>query len=65
VKEFDAVVLEYKLSQPSGAARDAWSAKYNAARTRLAALQGSPYPPSRPWASDEQLKAARLKEGLK
>jgi hypothetical protein len=62
--DLDKLNLEYKLTTPTGAARDAWSVRKNAARTRLAALQGPPYPERRPW-TNEELKAARLKEGLK
>jgi hypothetical protein len=63
--ELDALVVEYRLTTPTGAALDKWAAKKNAAETRLAALQGPPYPVHRPWASAETLKAARAKEGLK
>jgi hypothetical protein len=63
--DVDALVHEYRVSQPSGRAREAWTVRKNAAETRLAALQGPPYPPHRPWASDETLRAARAKEGLK
>jgi hypothetical protein len=63
--ELDALVEEYRRAQPTGNARDAWAVRKAAARTRLAALQGPPYPQHRPWASDETLKAARAKLGLK
>jgi hypothetical protein len=63
--DLDKLNLEYRLNQPSGNAREAWSLKKDAAETRLAALQGPPYPPHRPFATNEELKAARLKEGLK
>jgi hypothetical protein len=64
-RDVDELVREYRLTTPTGVARDAWTVKKNAAETRLAALQGPPYPPHRPWATNETLKAARLKEGLK
>lgn len=63
-KAVDELVLEYRLNQPSGNAREAWTAKSNAARTRLAALQGPPWPAYMPWASRETLKAVRKAEGL-
>jgi chromosome segregation ATPase len=61
----DNLIVEYRLTTPTGAALDAWTARKHAARTRLEALRGAPYPAHRPWASDETLKAARLKEGFK
>jgi chromosome segregation ATPase len=61
----DALVREYKLTAPSGAARDAWAVRKAAARTRLEALKGPPYPAHRPWATNEALAAARKSEGLK
>jgi hypothetical protein len=63
--ELDALIREYRLNTPTGAARDAWSVRKAAARTRLEALKGPPYPAHRPWATNEALKAARAKEGLK
>jgi hypothetical protein len=63
--DLDKLVNEYRTTQPTGNAREAWTVKKNAARTRLEALKGPPYSQHRPWASNEQLKAARAKEGLK
>jgi hypothetical protein len=64
--ELDALVREYKLTTPtSGAALDAWAVRKNAARTKLEALKGPPYPPHRPWASAETLAAARKAQGFK
>lgn len=64
-KVVDEMVREYRFSPPAGGnAHDAFAAKLNAARTRLTALEGPPYPPYHPWASPETLKAARKAEGL-
>jgi hypothetical protein len=63
--DLDKLIVEYRLTTPTGAALDAWTVKKHAARTKLEALKGAPYPAHRPWASDETLKAARLKEGFK
>jgi hypothetical protein len=60
----DELVREYRLTQPSGNARETMTAKLNAARLRLTALEGPPYPPYMPWASRETLAAARKAEGL-
>jgi hypothetical protein len=55
---------EERLGNLQGSARDAFMVRLNAARTRLMALQGPPYPAYRPWASDATLAAARKAEGL-
>jgi hypothetical protein len=63
--DLDKLVVEYRLNPPTGNAGESWRARKNAAETRLAALQGPPYAPHRPWASDDVLKAARKAEGFK
>jgi DNA polymerase III delta prime subunit len=63
--ELDAINDEFRRNQPSGNARDAWAVRKAAARTKLEALRGAPYPAHRPWASDETLRAARKAEGFK
>jgi hypothetical protein len=63
--ELDALIDEYRRAQPTGNARDAWAVRKAAARTKLEALKGPPYPAHRPWASDETLKAARKAQGFK
>ena len=61
----DALVHEYKLTQPTGNANAAWTAKYHAAHLRLAVLQGLPYSArTHRLISPKTLKAARKAEGL-
>ena len=61
----DALVHEYKLTQPTGNANAAWTAKYHAAHLRLAVLQGLPYSArTHRLISPETLKAARKAEEL-
>jgi exonuclease VII large subunit len=64
-RELDELIDEYRRAQPTGNARDAWAVRKAAARTKLEALKGPPYPAHRPWASDETLKAARKAQGFK
>lgn len=63
-QDVDALVLEHRLTQPTGQAREGVMEKINAARTKLTVLEGLPYPEYCPWASNETLAKARKAEGL-